>query len=237
MAGADEPHSRPVHSGTEDLPNASDSSPYGSDFPNDATSGSSANPGTMLSHRSTLQSGPGNTINSLPGDTVRWESWSTLKGPEESQETMQIHPQPTPKKKKKKKKKAKELVPEVKDISGASLIWSTATDAKQVPVLARHSYPPLHFPKRFPAAMGADPGHDPTPKGGGGGFTDPKMVARNSVLCWQRRFCLGQPVRVELLFSPHVFILEMLRFFRGIKKRTKPLPAFVGAPLHGDNTS
>ena len=77
---------------------------------------------------------------------------------------------------------------------------------------------------------GADPG-------GGGGSTDPKMVTRNNVLCRRRRFCFRHPVRGEVLFSPHVFIPKMLRFFRGIQKHTKRPPAFVGAPLHGDKTS
>ena len=44
-------------------------------------------------------------------------------------------------------------------------------------------------------SMGADPGRDPTPKGGGGSppSTDPKIVARNNVLCRRqrrRRFCI-----------------------------------------------
>ena len=63
------------------------------------------------------------------------------------------------------------------------------------------------------------------------------MVTRNNVLCRRRRFCFRHPVRGELLFSPHVFLPKMLRFFRGIQKRTERPLAFVGAPVHGDNTS
>ena len=61
------------------------------------------------------------------------------------------------------------------------------------------------------------------PPGGGGGYgpsTDPKTVARKNGFCGSHRrgiFCFSLTAGGEFSSSPHVFILKMLRFFRGFQ--------------------
>ena len=73
--------------------------------------------------------------------------------------------------------------------------------------------------------MGAAAGQDPTPReGGGGGSTDPKMIVWVNGFCGHqrcRRFCFGHMAGGELLFSPHVSILKMLRILWKIQKWVK----------------
>ena len=58
---------------------------------------------------------------------------------------------------------------------------------------------------------------------------DPEWLHRTMCFVGAGDFVLGTR------FAPNVFIPKMLENFRGIQKRTTPLLAFVGAPLHGDN--
>ena len=59
----------------------------------------------------------------------------------------------------------------------------------------------------------------PGPKvGGGTPTTDPTTVAQNNGFCGRHRrwrFCFSLTAGGDFLFSPHVFLLKMLRFFRG----------------------
>ena len=81
---------------------------------------------------------------------------------------------------------------------------------------------------------GADPGRDPTPKGEGGGSTDPKIVARNNVLCRCRRrwrFCFRHTAGGNFFVPPYVSVLKILRiswriqWLKSTKKDFDPDPA------------
>ena len=60
---------------------------------------------------------------------------------------------------------------------------------------------------------------------GGGGSTDPKMIAWVNGFCGHQRrkvfFVFGHTAGGKLLFSPHVFILKMLRILWRIQKLVK----------------
>ena len=75
---------------------------------------------------------------------------------------------------------------------------------------------------------GADPGQDPTPKGGGGvpspPSTDPKMVVQNNGFCGRqrrRRFCFRHMARGNFFVRPYVSVLKMLRILWRIQKWLK----------------
>ena len=74
---------------------------------------------------------------------------------------------------------------------------------------------------------GGWPWPGPDPKGGGGApppSTDPKIVARNSVLCRHQRrriFCSRHTVGGNFFVPPHVSILKILRILWGIQKWLK----------------
>ena len=86
---------------------------------------------------------------------------------------------------------------------------------------------------------GADPGQDPTPKGGGypppSAFvcflirshppsTDPKMVVRNNGFCGRRRhrrFCFRHMAGGNFFVRPYVSILKILRILWRIQKWLK----------------
>ena len=81
----------------------------------------------------------------------------------------------------------------------------------------------------FPRYMhGGWPWPGPDPKGGGGGHpppsTDPKIVARNSVLCRRqrrRRFCFRHTAGGNFFVPPHVSILKILRILWRIQQWLK----------------
>ena len=71
----------------------------------------------------------------------------------------------------------------------------------------------------------------PDPQGGGGGgSTDPKIVARNNVLCRRWRFCFRHTAGGKFFVRPYVFVLKILsgEFKNGSKAQKKdfdPVPA------------
>ena len=70
---------------------------------------------------------------------------------------------------------------------------------------------------------GADPGQDPTPKGGGvpPPSTDPKMVVQNNGFCGRRRFCFRHMAGVNFFVQPYVSVLKILRILWRIPKWLK----------------
>ena len=69
-------------------------------------------------------------------------------------------------------------------------------------------------------ALGLLPATTRPEVGGPPPSTDPKTVARNNGFCGHRRrriFCFSFMARGEILFSPYVLVLKMLRFFRGFQ--------------------
>ena len=63
----------------------------------------------------------------------------------------------------------------------------------------------------------------PDPKGGGDPppSTDPKIVARNNVLCRRRRFCFRHTAGVIFFVRPYVSVLKVLRISWRIEKWLK----------------
>ena len=70
----------------------------------------------------------------------------------------------------------------------------------------------------------ADPGQDPTPKGGGvppPPSTDPKMVVQNNGFCGRRRFCFRHMAGGRFFVGPYVSVLKILRILWRIQKWLK----------------
>ena len=72
-----------------------------------------------------------------------------------------------------------------------------------------------------PLSHGAAPGEDPTPRGGGGGFTDPKIVVWNNRFCGRRRFCFRHTAGGNFFVRPYVSPLKILRILWRVQKWMK----------------
>ena len=71
---------------------------------------------------------------------------------------------------------------------------------------------------------GPDPGRDRSPRGGGGGSADPKIVNWNNVLCRCRRrhrFCFRHMAEGKFFVRPYVSVLKIFRISCRIQKWVK----------------